>query len=175
MVNAPTIVAAACQHQAWLQRGKHSKSCSNAFKFTPRSRPSGVRAVCIQQLRCSATNQSTGSRSACLDNRLQNLTGSEPNHVCIRSPNLAEVLLKVSCRLIEALATLSLLTQPLLAVAGEIIQGTPRISDGDTIQVESPKSHNSQVSAPRVASSLHMLKHCRYRHHCSTDVPLHAD
>lgn len=38
-------------------------------------------------------------------------------------------------RLVEALAALVLVAQPMPAIAGEIIQGTPRVADGDTLQV----------------------------------------
>jgi len=46
-------------------------------------------------------------------------------------------LVRLTSRVVEALAAFALVTQPLPALAGEIIQGTPRVADGDTLQVTS--------------------------------------
>ena len=154
MVNAPTAAAAAvCQHQAWPQGANHS-SCRQpvpcVLKFAPRSRPVGAGAIHIRLPRCTAAMPSTRSVSSCSNNSRQSLKGSRSGQSCTStsSPNhFAELLLKASRRLIETLATVSLLTHPLPALAGDIIQGTPRVSDGDTIQVGSPK--------PKFITSLH--------------------
>lgn len=42
---------------------------------------------------------------------------------------------QLAVRLVEGLAALVLAGQPLPAMAGEIIQGMPRVADGDTLQV----------------------------------------
>ncbi len=42
---------------------------------------------------------------------------------------------QLAVRLVEALAALVLVGQPMPAMAGEIIQGIPRVADGDTLQV----------------------------------------
>lgn len=156
MVNASSTTAAVYRLQAWPQRANHGKSHQRvpcACKSTPTPRSAGGGAVNIRRLRCSAAipNSTTGSVLTCSNSRQTSHKGSGPSHACTsRLPiNLAALLLKVSCRLIETLATVSLLTHPLPAMAGEIIQGSPRVSDGDTIQVVPPtRVHSFCIRRP---------------------------
>ncbi|KAL3144151.1 hypothetical protein ABBQ32_003939 [Trebouxia sp. C0010 RCD-2024] len=158
MVNASSTTAAVYRLQAWPQRANHGKSHQRvpcACKSTPTPRSAGGGAVNIRRLRCSAAipNSTTGSVLTCSNSRQTSHKGSGPSHACTsRLPiNLAALLLKVSCRLIETLATVSLLTHPLPAMAGEIIQGSPRVSDGDTIQINDQKIRLYGFDAPEKA------------------------
>lgn len=142
MVNAPTITAAGCQHRARPQRAKHSK-CNLACKPPLKSRPGGARAALMRpvcrprvQTQCSAATHSSFSVSACPSNQIQLVKESRPSRTCKRLPaSLTDLLVTASCRLVEVIASLSLMTQPFSAQAGEVIQGMPRVSDGDTLQV----------------------------------------
>lgn len=141
MVNAPTVAAAACQRQPWPQRTKPSKTLGLECNFSPKSRPGTVRLkyrqLCQQRApQCSAVTRSNASGSGHWSDGIQLLRCSGSSMTPMWSPaNLAELLVKVSCRLVGTLAALSLVTQPAPAHAGKIIQGMPRISDGDTLQV----------------------------------------
>ena len=142
MVNAPTVTAVGCQHQAWPQPAKYSKH-NLACKIPPHSHPAGVRVATVRQVSrhrvqtlCSAATHSSVSSSSCSSNGIQLVKGSGSSWTCKRLPaSLAELLVTASCRLLGLTASLSLMTQPFPAQAGEIIQGMPRISDGDTLQV----------------------------------------
>ena len=140
MVTPPTITAAGCQHRAWPQRAEHSK-LNLACKFYPKSRPGGVGTAPVRQVcrprQCSAATHNSVSSSSCSSNEIQLVKGLGSSRACKRLPgSLAEVLVTASCRLVEITASLSLITQVFPAQAGEIIQGVPRVSDGDTLQVQ---------------------------------------
>ena len=141
MVNAPANAAAACQRQLWPQRTKPSKNPGLACNLSPKSRPGTVRLknrqVCQHRApQCSAvTRRSAGGPRRSSDG-IQLVRCSGCSMIPMWSPaNLAELLVKVSCRLVGTIAALSLVTHPAPAHAGEVIQGMPRISDGDTLQV----------------------------------------
>ena len=55
--------------------------------------------------------------------------------VCPHDKHRLGCLPQLAVKLFEALAALVLVGQPLPAMAGEIIQGMPRVADGDTLQV----------------------------------------
>ncbi len=55
--------------------------------------------------------------------------------VCPPDKHRFGCLPQLAVRLVEALAALVLVGQPMPAMAGEIIQGMPRVADGDTLQV----------------------------------------
>lgn len=158
MVNAPTISAAGCQHQAWSQRAKYS-TCNAASRFCRNSRSGSVgaapaRQVCQHRVptKCSAAPDSSGSDSSCSRNEIQLVKGSGSNRTCRRLPaSLAELLETTSCRLVEMTASLILMTQPLPAQAGEIIQGMPRVSDGDTLQVQPSTQFQCYAAWPQAA------------------------
>ena len=142
MVNAPTMAAAACQHQPWPQRTKPSKHLSYACALSFKARPGIVRLkyrqVCHQRAQCSAVTRSSASSSGHSSDGIQFMRCSGSSQICRSPANLAELLVTVSCRLVGTIAALSLVTQPAPAHAGEIIQGMPRVSDGDTLQVNFP-------------------------------------
>lgn len=143
MVNAPPMAAAACQRQPWPQRTKPSRTLGLACNFSPKSRPGTVRLkyrqVCHQRApQCSAVTCSSASGSGHSSDGKQLVRCSGSSQNCRLPADLAELLVKVSCRLVGTIAALSLVTQPAPAHAGEIIQGMPRISDGDTLQVNFP-------------------------------------
>lgn len=168
MVNAFSTAAAVYPHQAWPQRANHGKSHQRvpcACKCTHTPRPVGGGALNTRQPRCSAAQlkSTTGSVLTRSNNSQTRFKSLKPSYACTpRLPvELAALLLKVSCRLIETLATVSLLTHPLPAMAGEIIQGTPRVSDGDTIQVV-PSLFTASASG--VAESMHSLSSGRHRY-----------
>lgn len=142
MVNAPTSAAAACQRQPWPQRTTPSKHFGVACNLSAKSRPGTVRLkygqVCRQPAQCSAVTRSSVTGSGHSSDGMQPVRCSGSSQTSAWSPaNLAELLLEVSSRLVETVAALSLVTQSAPAHAGEIIQGMPRISDGDTLQVNS--------------------------------------
>ena len=57
------------------------------------------------------------------------------DNVCPPGVNRFGCLPQLAVRLVEALAAIVLVGQPVPAMAGEIIQGMPRVADGDTLQV----------------------------------------
>lgn len=60
---------------------------------------------------------------------------------------------QLAVRLVEGLAALVLVGQPLPAMAGEIIQGMPRVADGDTLQIDDKKIRLFGFDAPEKAQS----------------------
>ena len=162
MVNAPTIAAAACQHQAWPQRANRNKILVDAYKFPPQSPPGSVDAIKFRQVRSeikrSAATHTRSSASSSSSNEPQLVKGSKCSQARTwAAASLTELLVKVSCRLVGTIATLSLMTQPLPAQAGDIIQGMPRVSDGDTIQVNPPPNENdNRHFALRLDTSYHV-------------------
>ena len=74
----------------------------------------------------------------------------------IRLPSVLTLLERVSCGLVEALAVFALVAQPLPALAGEIIEGIPRVADGDTLQVIAQAKHKSvQAQSCKACICLH--------------------
>lgn len=69
----------------------------------------------------------------------------------IRLPSVLTLLERVSCGLVEALAVFALVAQPLPALAGEIIEGIPRVADGDTLQIADKKIRLYGFDAPEKA------------------------
>lgn len=58
---------------------------------------------------------------------------------------------QMAVRVVEALAALVLVGQPVPAMAGEIIQGMPRVADGDTLQIDDKKIRLFGFDAPEKA------------------------
>ena len=50
---------------------------------------------------------------------------------------LKEKASRLACKIVQVLAAFAIVSQPLPGIAGEIIEGLPRVSDGDTLQVVS--------------------------------------
>lgn len=141
MVNAPTIAAGVCQCRPWPQRTRPSKHVGLAYNLSPKSLTGTVclkyRQVCHKRAQWSALTRRGASGSGHPSDGIQLVRCSGSTQTSMWSPaNLAELLVKISCRLVETVAALSLVTQPAPAHAGEVIQGMPRISDGDTLQVK---------------------------------------
>lgn len=143
-VNASAIAAAGYQHRSRPQRAKHSRCPDRTCKLVPNSHPSGVGAALVRQVcryrvqtQCLAPIHSSVSGSSCSSEEIQLVKGSGFSRTCRRLPaNLAELLMTACYRFVEITACLSLMTQTFPAEAGEIIQGMPRVSDGDTLQVD---------------------------------------
>lgn len=137
-VNASVVGVSGQQPQAWpqrIQRGLLCRSTNN--RRVPRA--SKLRQTCPfrAEYRYSAAARTNSTRIACSASRKtlpvrECRPRSESQH---SSDSPAELFVKLSCRLVELLAAVVLTAQPLPAQAGEIIQGMPRVADGDTLQV----------------------------------------
>ena len=165
MVNAATIAAAGCQHRARPQGPQHINCRDVACKLSPNLRPRSVGAALVRQVyrhrvqtQCLAATHNNVSGLSCSSKELQLLKGSGPSRTCRRLPaDLAELLVTACRRLAEITACLSLMTQPFPAQAGEIIQGMPRVSDGDTLQVNPSMQSHCCSALPQAAKLIYIL------------------
>ena len=139
MVNASVFPAAACQQHTRPQNSRRSDLCLRlptlgcrvlrgvqpwqACHFKAKSKLNTIVWAngnpAAQDIRALSVAKCSRSRLACT--RLPSGPAELPN--------------TTSSRLVGALAAFVLASQSLPATAGEIIQGTPRVADGDTLQV----------------------------------------
>ena len=146
-VNASVVGASGQQCQAWPQRahcGVLFRNANNRFGLgAGRSRQAcPFRA----EFRRSAAARTNSIGVACSASRkilpAQKLYSRSLEYQQ-SSDSPAELLVKLSCRFVEVIAAVVLTTQQLPAQAGEIIQGMPRVADGDTLQVSPDRLHTA--------------------------------
>lgn len=140
MVNARLHVTTSCQCYQCPQRLQSRHQISRMSEVSRRlHRRTEANAVIKQACtlhsarRLAALELPNGSTT-----RLE-LHGTKCNRcsddICPSGNGLFGCFPHLASRLLEALAALVLVAQPAPAIAGEIIQGTPRVADGDTLQV----------------------------------------
>ena len=161
MINAVLHASGPCQYQTSVQnlQGRYTSMCV-AEKTSTQHRPSPeVNRACRTRILFREYRRPAASRIAVHQTSRKSagccfadLARSEPASRACSSPPLWAS--RATCRLIEAIAAFALVAHP--AMAGEIIQGTPRVADGDTLQV-------SEQAEP-VLIQIHLLS-CYFQIH----------
>lgn len=136
MVNATVTASVSCRNwpHSVLTRQQHygiSKCCAvhRRTKYSPAIK----QATHIQHAQQSVDDTRLSSNAGDASRASVRLICCV--NVCPPDKYRFGCLPQLAVRLIEALAALVLVGQPLPAMAGEIIQGMPRVADGDTLQV----------------------------------------
>jgi len=137
MVNATVTASVSCcnrSHRVSTRQQHHRIPKCCAMHRRTNHVPAIKQAAHIQHAQQSI-NDTRQSSSNAGDATQASVRLIRCDNVCPPETHRFGCLPQLAVRLVEAFAALVLVGQPLPAMAGEIIQGMPRVADGDTLQV----------------------------------------
>jgi len=135
MVNATVTASVSCRnwpHSVLARQPHHGLSNCCAVHSRTKHVSAIKQATHIQHAQQSVVDTSLSSSG---DTSRASVRLIHCDNVCPPDINRFGCLPQLAIRLVEALAAVVLVGQPVRAMAGEIIQGMPRVADGDTLQV----------------------------------------
>ncbi|DBA90564.1 TPA: hypothetical protein ACH3X1_003806 [Trebouxia sp. C0004] len=153
MVNATVTASVSCRnwsHSVLKRQQHHGISTCYTVRRRTTYVPAIMQATHMQHAQQSVDDKRQSS-SIARDTSRVSVRLIRCDNVCPLDKHRFGCLPQLAVRLVEALAALVLVGQPSPAMAGEIIQGMPRVADGDTLQIDEKKIRLFGFDAPEKA------------------------